>query len=545
MSKNPTARPHWWRLLAAVCAFGLLAAACGDDGGEPIANPDDADSGDEGDGGGDEGTPTPGGTITFGLESAVDSVDPANDLAQPADKIVALAIYDPLMSFDEEGNVVPYLAESVESNEDLTVWTVKVPTGILFHDGTPFNAEAVKLQYDRFLDPATNCTCLPDLTQITSIEAPDDTTVIFTLAEPNVAFTVQLSNSRGYIASPTAVAALGNDGFDRAPVGTGPFRMADYDNLVVEKNPDYWRTGDDGTQLPYLDSIDFEEIPDSTTRLQAVQAGDIDIMQTADTANIVDAKAAGLEVQEITGSSSTIVFFNTTQPPFDDVRARRAVAFALNRERANEIIYEGARTESYSAFPPGYLYEVELDEPLPRYDVDEARALVDEYEAENGPLAFSIICIPTPEAEQLLQLFQQDMQEAGMDVTLDTLDQGEYVPLVFGKDPSIQAGCFRNNQLSDPDQIYSGLITGGGSNIMQYSNPVVDEALNAGRATDDVEARKEAYRTVLQETANDVPTIPTLFDLFGNIHRPELHGLPAPEANALGAIKSATIWLEQ
>ncbi|CAN5721525.1 ABC transporter substrate-binding protein [soil metagenome] len=541
MPSRCTARRRRLRLPAALLTLGLVGAACGGgNGGEPIGQ--DAD---EGAASAEEGAPEVGGSITFGLESAVDSVDPANEMAQPADKAVGLAIYDPLVSFDDQGGFVPYLAESFESNEELTVWTVTLPADVQFHDGSPFNAAAVKAQFDRLLDPATNCTCLPNIDQITGIEIPDEATVVFTLEAPNVAFPVILAGPQGWIASPTAVAALGNDGYDRAPVGTGPFVMADYANLVVEKNPDYWRTDGEGTPLPYLDSIDFEEIPDTGTRLQAVQAGDIDIMQTADTDTVVAAEEAGLEVQEVTGSSSTILFFNTTQPPFDDVTARRAVAFGMNRDRANQIGYEGARTESYSPFAPGYEFFTEPDPEFPRYDPEQASALVEEYEAEKGPLAFEVTCIPTPEADQILQLLQQDMAEIGIEVTLNSLDQGQFVPLVFGKSPEIEAGCFRGPQIADPDQLYDTLFSGAGGNISQYSNPTVDEALTAGRSSADTEIRKDAYATVIEELAEDVPVIPTLYDLYGNVHRSEVHGLPSPENNALGAIKPTTLWVEQ
>ena len=144
-------------------------------------------------------------------------------------------------------------------------------------------------------------------------------------------------------------------------MGTGPFSLEDYDTLVLKKNPNYWKKDEAGNQLPYLDEIKIEPIPDTKVRLQSLRSGDIDIFQTADTDNIVDVVKGGdnFKVQKVTGTSSTIVLFNLEKPPFDDIRMRQAFAYALNRKEINNVQYKGSRQEAYSAFNPDSAYYTE------------------------------------------------------------------------------------------------------------------------------------------------------------------------------------------
>ena len=424
-------------------------------------------------------------------------------------------------------------------------WTIKLQTGIEFQDGTPFNAEAVKAQFDRFLDPATNCTCAPTVAQITSVEAPDDTTVVFTLNAPNAFWANTLAGTLGFIASPTATAEFGAD-YARNPVGTGPFSLESYDNLVLKKNPNYWKKDDKGNQLPYLDEIKIEPIPDSKVRLQSLRSGDIDIFQTADTDNIVDVVKGGdaFKVQKVTGTSSTIVLLNISKPPFDDIRMRQAYAYALNRQEINRVQYGGARQESYSAYNPGSPFYTEEGEQ-PHYDLAKAKKLVADLKTDGKPVDFTAICIPTDESRRVLGLVQDQMKKAGMTVTNEFKDQGSYVNQIFSKSGDYQAGCFRSPQTATPDGLHDSLITDGSGNVMFYSNKTVDKDLDAIRATTDEDEQAELVKKVQVKAAKDLPVLQLLFDLFGNIHTDKVSGLPAPEPWSLGAIKVAGLYLEK
>jgi ABC-type transport system substrate-binding protein len=516
--------------------MALVAAACGGGGGKKTAAGQTGATQAPG-----EGTPKVGGTLRMGLESDVATLDPAAALAQPADKVIALGIYDPLMSFDKDGKVVPYLAKSLTPSTDLKTWTLTLPTGVKFQDGTDFNSDAVVADFTRLKNPGTHCTCAPDVKPITSVTNPDPTTVVFQLDAPQVAFAQLLAGTVGYVPSPTAVRTEGAD-YPRKPVGTGPFKLTEFvtgDHVTVVKNPLYWKKDDRGTQLPYLDSIVFKAIPDSKVRLSTLQSGGVDLIQTADTATVKQALGdSSLKVQKVAGSSSTIILLNNKTAPFDDVRVRQAANYAINRDTYNQVIYGGVREPSYSAFATSSPY-FKKDAVLPSFDLNKAKQLLQAY---GKPVNVTLECIPTTEANQLLQVVQQMWQAAGFGVTLKTEEQGQYVNDIFGHRP-YQSACFRDNQFVDPDQLWAGLHSGSSLNLVNYNNAAVDKALDDGRTNSDSTTRKAAYDVVQQDTSTEVPIITLLYDIFGNIYKANVHGLPSPEADSLGAIKPTTFWM--
>jgi peptide/nickel transport system substrate-binding protein len=528
--------------MALLAGLLLVAAACGgggDGGGDDATGGTDAPA--SGNNGGvaeaDPSAITMGGTLTFGTESDVASLMPGV-AAQPSDRVIGLGIFDPLMSYDEESNLVPYLAKSLEGSEDLLTWEMELNSPVTFHDGTPLNAEAVVKHFDRLKDPATGCPCQQTVSIIVSMEMPDGPTgqrVVFHLDAPNVVFGELLAGSSGWIESPTAIAA-DPQGFETSPVGTGPFVLAEFtpgDRVVLQKYPDYWKTDEAGNQLPYLDELIVRPIPDSSQRLASLEAGDIDMFQTATSDVVIQAEEKGFAAQKISGSSSTIILMNESKPPFDDVRARQALAYAINKDAMNERVYGGVRVPSYSSFPLDSPY-YNPDGEAPKYDPDKAAALVEEL----GGLSFKLECIPTPESQQLLELTQQMGEAVGMDIELGTQEQGQYVNRIFSKSGDYEAACFRNNHFADPDQIRSGLTTDDPANLIFYSNPEVDQLLQDAKATGVFEERKAAYDQIQEITAEEVPIITLMYDLFGNVYDAERAGPPPPgEPNSLGAIK--------
>ncbi|MGQ0830319.1 MAG: ABC transporter substrate-binding protein [Microthrixaceae bacterium] len=524
------------RVIAVALGLALVVAACGS-------------SGNKGNGGGTTAAPdtttttvptvkpVKGGELVFGAESDVSTLD-VGAAAQPSDKVITLGIYDPLTTY-KDGKVVPYLAESIESDgDDLATWSMTLRSGVMFHDGTPLNADAVVKHFQRLQDPATGCPCLDTVKIIKSMETPDGPTglkLVFTLNTPSVAFPDTLAGSSGYIESPTAVAKYG-DQYKNNPVGTGPFTLAEYvpnDRVVLKAYPGYWQKDENGIQLPYLDTFTVKPIPDSGQRVAALEAGDIDIFQTADSGTIAESEKKGFTAQKISGSSSTILLMNNAKPPFNDVRARQAVAYAIDKEAINKRAYSGVRVPSFSGFALDSAY-YNKDAGTPQYDPKKAKALVDEL----GGLSFSIVCIPTPEADLVLQLVKQMGAAVGMDIKLETQEQGAFVTRMFAKGGDYEGACFRSAHFIDPDAIRPGLTTGDAGNLVFYSNKKVDQLLDQARQTADFDERKKLYDEVQEITGEEVPLITTLYDLFGNVYNADKVGPPPPgEANSLGAIK--------
>jgi len=253
---------------------------------------------------------------------------------------------------------------------------------------------------------------------------------------------------------------------------------------------------------------------------------------------VLAAEEKGFAAQKISGSSSTILLMNGDKPPFDDVRARQAVAYAIDKDAINERVYDGVREVSYSGFATDSPY-YNPDAQTPQYDPDKARELVEELDG----LEFSLVCIPTPEADEVLQLVKQMGEAVGMTITLESQEQGAFVARMFSKSGDYTGACFRSNHFIEPDAIRAGLTTDDPGNLVFYSNPDVDRLLDEARQTADVEERKEKYFEVQEITAEEVPLITTAYDLFGNVYDADRAGPPPDgEPNSLGAIKPGLLY---
>jgi peptide/nickel transport system substrate-binding protein len=270
----------------------------------------------------------------------------------------------------------------------------------------------------------------------------------------------------------------------------------------------------------------------------ALETGEIDMFQSAASDTVVEAEDRGFAAQKISGSSSTILLFNNAKPPFDDVRARQAVAYAIDKDLINERAYDGVRVPSYSGFALDSAY-FNPDAQTPKYDPEKAAELVDEL----GGLDFTLVCIPTPEADEILNIVKALGDDVGMNITLESQEQGAYVNRMFSKSGDYEAGCFRSAHFIEPDAIRPGLTTGDDGNLVFYSNPEVDKLLDEARQTADFDTRKEKYFKVQEITAEEVPLITTLYDLFGNVYDETRAGPPPPgEPNSLGAIKPGLLY---
>src|SRR6478672_10330728 len=186
-----------------------------------------------------------GGTLTVGLELDIPGFDPLKvGVYDTAANIAASLMLETLVRLDDKGEAKPSLALSWSNTDDFKVWTFKLRPDVKFHDGTPFNAQAVAWNFARQKDPKNNCRCAFYIANIISVEPKDDLTVVYTLKDPAVNFPALLTrpDQNSSVHSPTAVQAKGDD-YNRNPVGTGPFALKSWtagDRLTVERNPDYW-----------------------------------------------------------------------------------------------------------------------------------------------------------------------------------------------------------------------------------------------------------------------------------------------------------------
>jgi len=546
------------RLVGVALAFTLVAAACGgDDDAEtapddPVVTTvaDDPDAPDtteapdpDPDADAPETTtapepepepepadePTAGGDLIVGTVFDAFGLEPATFVGGVTDAHIALAIYDAIAMIQPDGSVEPWLAETIET-DDFQTYDITLHEGVTFHDGTTLDAEAVKFNLERHQDVDTNSRALPNARHIESVTVTGDLSLEIVLAFPWAAFPELLAGSLGVIASPTAIEA---GEINSTPVGSGPFVFESripQDNTVVVRNDDYWR--DD---QPYLDSITFRVMLDDNVRQTSVENGEIHAAQSIRADTLVAADGIdGVFATRTPGRVNTIQI-NSRTAPFDDVRVRQALAYSLDYDALNQVIFSNAANPIHhwiSSDSPFFDPEVEWYD----YDPERASQLIAEYEADGGSAAFTFRCYTEPSRVQLTELASQMWRAAGFDVTTDMSDQMSLVIDLFTFNYTV--GCFSGGaETQDPDQLfYASLHSESGTNYGGYENAEMDAALDAGRTSADEDVRVDAYSTVQQLLADEVPIIQYMSSPWGWVVRDEIGGFETlPGAEFVGA----------
>ena len=460
---------------------------------------------------------TPPGVLVVGQIAEPQSLDPSTVTAANDFRIL-VNLFDGLVGYAPGTlDIVPKLATDWEVSEDGLQYTFNLREGVTFHDGTPFNAEAVKFTFDRMLDeshPLHDTGPFPlsfFFSSIASTEVVDDQTVRFTLSEPYAPFLSNLASPTGAIVSPTAVEASGAE-FGRNPVGTGPFKFAEWrsnEAVVIEANPDYWNGA------PELEAVVFRPLTDPNTRVAEMLSGGIDVMVEVPPASLSEFEGEGYEIYEAAGPHLWFLILNMKEGPFADQRVRQAANYAINKEALVEDVLEGTAEVAAGPIPPafGWAYNEEL-EPYP-YDPDKARELLAEAGQPNPAVTFFV----TEGGSGMLDpvamgtAIQADLEAVGFDVDIETYEWntflGEVNPGLEGKADMAEMAWMT----SDPDTLpYLALRTEafpdkGGFNSGYYSNPEVDDLLDRARVSTDQAERAELYKRMQEIVQEDAPWV--------------------------------------
>src|SRR6266481_2375785 len=480
-----------------------------------------------------------GGTLTVGLELDIPGFDGLKvGVYDTAANIAASLIFDTLVSLDNDGKPKPKLALSWSSSDDFRVWTFKLRPDVKFHDGTPFNAQAVAWNFARQKDPKNNCRCAFYIANILTVEAKDDLTVVYTLKDPAVNFPAVLARptETNTVHSPTAIQAKGDD-YNRNPVGTGPFILKSWtagDRMVLEKNPDYWNKGH-----PRLDRIVLKPLPDAQSRFASLQSGEADIIwdDEADADNLQRAqKDPKLTVHSYAGSGASVVAINTKAPPFDDVRVRQALVMAIDRKKMSQVLTNGLARPATNPYGDGSWVKCKDDGALP-YDVEKAKALIKDY---GKPVEFKMIFTATPRGRASGQVLQQFWKQIGVNMEIEQIDQASFPPRAFMR--QFQIIGWRIIDLADPDpQMYANFHTGSPVALANYSNPELDRLLEHARVTADPAKRTEDYCAVSRLINQEAIWFWTFQNTYYAISSARLKGLPKIYS---GVIDVSNVWME-
>jgi 4-phytase/acid phosphatase/peptide/nickel transport system substrate-binding protein len=481
----------------------------------------------------------PGGSITVGLEVDIPGFDPLKvGVFDTAAETAAAAIFDTMTYLDDKGVAQPKLALSWTHSDDFKTWTFKLRPGVKFQDGTPFNAEAFKANFDRQKDPANKCRCAFYISFVHDVQAPDELTVVYNLNDPSVnlpaLMTIQSSNN--VVQSPTAWKTKGDD-YNRNPVGTGPYILKSWtagDRMVLEKNPDYWNKGH-----PYLDRIILKPLPDAQSRFASLQSGEADIVwdDEYDADNIQKAqKDAKMTVHSYAGSGAAVYAFNTKTPPFDDVRVRRALVMAIDRKKMSQAITNGLARPASNPYGDGSWVKCKDDGALP-YDVEKAKALIKDY---GKPVDFKMVTTATPRGRTIGQVFQQFWKQVGATMEMDQVDQATVVPRAFMR--QFQLTPWRIVDLADPDpQMYANFHTGSPVALANYSNPELDRLLEHARVTADIAKRTEDYCAISRLINQEAIWFWSFQNTYYAISTSRLKGLPKIYN---GVVDVSDVWME-
>jgi peptide/nickel transport system substrate-binding protein len=416
------------------------------------------------------GTPKAGGTLVVAIPGDIAGTDPLL-VSDASSSYVLQQIVETLVTLEPGtgDKIIPGLAESWTLSEDGLTYTFKIRSGVKFSDGTDLDAAAVKFNFDRWLNLPKSyvdagLTFYPDTVigrgdtaNVTATAAPDATTFSLTLKAPNSAFLIQLTLTPFGISSPKALTDgkasdpvfknnLYANGGPPAATGTGPFVFKEWvtgDHVALVKNPNYWNAAAGG---PYLDAITFKPIADPTATLNALQSGDVDISQTLAPVDVPTAKAdTKLQYYDRGSACNTgVLAMNQKFKPFDNLKIRQAVAYAINRQALVDAFFGDTGVVLKNWAPPGTKFLNDLE--IPGYDPDKAKALI----AESGvtdlsfdfwyPTSVSRPYMPDPKGEFEAILrdleavgFKPNPQSAVWNPTyLDAEEVGKYPAFLIG-----------------------------------------------------------------------------------------------------------------
>ena len=466
----------------------------------------------------------PANTFVFGRGGDSVKLDPAVTIDGESGRVTR-QIYDNLVKFEgQTTNVVPSLAESWNISPDGKVWTFKLRSGVKFHDGTPFDADAVVFNFERWMDAKnpyhtggvynywanmfggfkndekTEKNCILD-----SVKALDANTVQFTLKSPMAPFLNDLAMYAFAIASPTAI-KKDPENFFKNPVGTGAFKFVEWvpgDHITLEANRDYWG------EKPKLDRLIFRVIKDGTARLMELKAGTI---QGMDDLNPDDLKTAQSDpnIKTLSRPSMNIgyITFNMKNQYVGKKEVRQAINYAINRKAIVEALFAGIGEEASQTVPPmvwGHNPDVK---PYP-YDPEKAKALLKQAGLENGftmDLWYMPVSRPyAPAPKPLAEAIAADLAKVGIKVNLKTEDWGQYVQdWRSGKFDSWMLGWSSDN--GDPDNFLFP-FWGQQGEFNTWDNEQVRTMLQKAQVSTDRAEREKLYKEIAVIMADEQPRV--------------------------------------
>jgi peptide/nickel transport system substrate-binding protein len=539
-------------LVALLLALAVVAAACGT--GSTNASDGTTRLNEENTPLEPEGNAQRGGKLVVALPAETNGWNPHVNQWADAGSLAGGTFLEPLFILDADGVPEPWLAETATPNADFTEWDITVKPGIEFHNGEKLDSNALKLNIESSYTSGLTSMALKSM--IDHVEPTGDLSVKVFLQKPWAQYPVTLAGSAKMMAP--EMMAMEDKGV-LAPIGTGPFKFDEWvqnESLKVVKFDKYWRKDTNGETLPYLDEIEFRPITDDDTKQQALQSGDVDFALTT-SAFLAENLEGEFNVLKDYTSERTFVMLNTVDGqegktnPFTNVHARKAIAYATNREEIAGLVGVGIQTTS-NAYRPDSQWGIPEDQSrYYNFDIEQAKQEVERYKQDTGAesLSFTLSGLTSVEDARLMQALQQQWKEAGIEASIESIEQVKYISTLIIS--NYQAAWMRYYGSPSPDSNYSlhhsDNALGPGQlniNFTGYTSEQLDSNLEAARKTGDF-AEQKKYNDAIVKELNEQAVNIWMFDTpYAIITTQQVKGLNHFRTHPFGNFTSKPWWGE-
>jgi ABC-type transport system substrate-binding protein len=485
-----------------------------------------------------EGAPRKGGVLHVSSGSNPSSLDPTTG-GSGADHAFLYPMFDTLTEWDYDSlKSMPGLATSWKYPDPKTL-ILDLRDGVKFHDGAPLDAEAVKLNLDRN-KTSQRSNVKADLETVAAIEVSGPLQVKLRLTTPDTALPGILSDRAGMMMSPTAIKS--GDNLDRKPVGSGPYTFvswSDGDKVVVRRNEaGHWRA-----DRNFVDGIEFAIIPELTTGVRSVTTGQNDFMAGAPARQkaIIERSPS---VQVVTGTTLACAQFylNWGRPPFDDVRVRQALNYAIDRESYAKVAYAGLAEPAGMNLPRSHwAYDPDVAKLYP-YDPDKARRLLAEA-GHAGGLTIDFVGNNDQDSVQREEILIEQLRKVGITAQFSNGTVAAIAAAFFGQEKKGAAQLSAWTGRPDPSQTYASLYTKDAYYNAARAEvvPELVAAIAESRSTEDIEARTRAFAKLQRALMENAYVVPLVFPLQVAVLSTKVRGY---RPNLLGKPKFEHVWLE-
>ncbi|MFC4557765.1 glutathione ABC transporter substrate-binding protein [Virgibacillus kekensis] len=434
--------------------------------------------------GGNSGGDAPA-EITYASTSDAAGLSPI-DTNDSVSSNVTYQIYETLFTQDPQTlESKPLLAKSYETPDENT-WVIKLREGIKFHDGTPFNAEAVKYTFDQIRDPERAAPRASLLAPIESVEVKDEYTVVIKTKEPYGPMLAALSHTNAAIVSPKA----DKEGdINKNPVGTGPFKFVEWvegDHITLERNEDYWK------DPAALEKVTFKVVPEVSTAISMLETGEVQFIDALPSDQLPRIENInGVKVQKSPGTRVSYLGFNMEKAPFNELEFRKAVAYGVDQEAyVNQLNGLGTFSESIIG-PKVFGYNEKAEEAGYAFDKEKAKQIVEEN--GYGDEEINLLVANRASYMKMAEIVQAQLTEIGLNVQIETMEWATFLETGRKGDYEMTFLGWSNSTADGSELLYPNLHSDniGSSNFSRYSNPEFDKLVEESRQTVDQEVRKE------------------------------------------------------